>query len=188
MRPCQKTCRTTASQIFDVCSLLFANGLSRSASVPIIPLTAGGLLIPFQPSQIPGLRPGALPRAGGYPSALRNFNDIQRQIQQRSQLLSNMQQQQRQHEYNLNTTRIPSPTILSTGLANPALNRTPYAPGGPLGALGRLSGVPLPPAGSSGPYTRPGSSGASYVPPSMTNSNGGSIFSGQTTPYRSVGP
>lgn len=139
---------------------------------------------------MPGQRPGALPRAGGYPSTLRNFNDIQRQIQQRSQLLSNMQQQQlsQQLPYTNSTARVPSPPILSTGLPSAVLNRTPYAPGGPLGALGRLGGVSLPPLGGSGPYNRPGSSGPSYAPPSMTNSNVGSILSGQTTPYRSLGP
>ena len=99
-----------------------------------------------------------------------------------------MQQQQQQQPYTSSTARVPSPPILSTGLPSAPLNRTPYAPGGPLGALGRLGGAPLPPLGGSGAYNRPASSGLSYVPPSMTNSNAGSILSDQTTPYRSLGP
>ncbi|CAF5121679.1 unnamed protein product, partial [Rotaria socialis] len=60
--------------------LLLAGGVNRSGSLPIIPLTPGGLLIPFQPSETRGLRPGPLPRAGGYGSNLQNFTDIQQQI------------------------------------------------------------------------------------------------------------
>ena len=126
---------------------------------------------------MPGGRAGLLPRAGGYPSALRNFNDIQQQIQQRSQLISNLQRQQQ-----LNTnSRVPSPPILSTGLANVGLNRTPYTP------AGRLTGSLIPALGS-GAYARAPSGGLSYAPPSFTVSDGGSLLSGQATPYRSLPP
>ncbi len=138
--------------------------------MPIVPLTPGGLLIPFQPSQTPGGRPGLFPRAGGYPSTLRNFNDIRQQIQQqRAQLLQNMQQQ--------NYNRVPSPPVLS---AAPRNQSTPYTPGNIFASSARSTGTPfqsVPPSS----YGRPPSTGLNYSQPYAA---GSSIGSARSAAYR----
>ena len=156
---------------FDVYSPLLAAVMRRSASMPIIPLTPGGLLIPFRPSQMPGLQPSLRPRAPGYPSVVQNFTDIQRQIQQqRAQLAQNLQQQ--------NYTRIPSPPVISAAARNPT---APYASGNPFsGAPLNRTPFPLirPGAYTAAPLIRP-----NYSQPTYAGSNGGSVISGQSTPY-----
>lgn len=139
--------------------LLGSDNLQRSASLPIVPLSPGGLLIPFQPNLSAGRRAGPFPRLGGYPSALKNFQDIRQQIEQRSQLLASLPR----------ADRAPSPPVLSTG----SLGKMPYT--SPLASL-----APASPAGS-GPYGR---TGLNYSPPSLS----GSVLSGQTNPYRIVRP
>ena len=86
-----------------VCSALINDGVQPSTSLPIVPLTAGGLLIPFQPSD---------PSKGPAPrSNLRNFDRIQQQIQNRAQLLAALQQQ--------NVQRTPSLPIHSPNRVDP---------------------------------------------------------------------
>ncbi len=176
--------------------------------MPIIPLTPGGILIPFKPSQIPGLRPGPLPRAGGYQSNLRNFNDIRQQMQQRrDQLFQSLQQP--------NYNRIPSPPVLSAASGNPTV---PYASGNPTvpyasgnSTVPYTSGNPTVPyasgnstvpyasrnffssdprqSGSSlssvtaGTYTRLPTSGLTYAQPSFA----GSVGSASSAPYHPLG-
>ncbi len=148
--------------------------MQRSASLPIVPLTPGGLLIPFQPSQTPGLRPGSLPRTGGYPSTLRNFNDIRRQMQaRRAQLLQTLQQP--------NYSRIPSPPVLSATPRNPTV---PYSSRNIFPSNARSSGSSLPPV-TPGPYTRPLSTGLPYTQPSFAGSSSGSAISAPYVPLRS---
>ena len=121
--------------------LLFS--LQSSSAVPIVPMTPGGLLIPFQPNTNAARHSGPFPRLGGYPSSLKNFQDIRQQIEQRAQLLSSLP----------SADRVPSPPVLSTG-------RTAYqAPPSTTGSL-------LSPA-TSGPYGR---TGTNYSPPSFTGS------------------
>ncbi len=123
--------------------------MQRSASLPIIPLTPGGILIPFQPSQTPGLKPGLLPRAGGYPSNLRNFNDIRQQMQQRrDQLFQSLQQ--------ANYNRIPSPPVISAAPRNPTV---PSGTGN-LFSSGVTPGRTPFPSLTPGTYTGPSSAGA----------------------------
>ncbi len=136
--------------------------------MPIIPLTPGGILIPFQPSQIPGLKPGPLPRAGGYPSNLRNFNDIRQQMQQRRDQLSQSLQQP-------NYSRIPSPPVLSAAPRNPTV---PYTSGNVLSSGPRPSG-PSFPSVTPGAYTRLPASGLTYAQPSFA----GSVRSASSAPY-----
>jgi hypothetical protein len=139
--------------------------------MPLIPLTPGGLLIPFQPSQTPGLQPGPRPRALGYPSVVRNFTDIQRQIQQqRAQLAQAFQQQ--------NYSRIPSPPVISAAPRNPT---APYASGNPFSGA-PLNRTPFPPI-TSGAYTAAPLIRPNYSQPSYAGSSGGSVVSGQSTPY-----
>ncbi len=153
---------------FDVYSLLIAGGVQRSGTFPIVPLTPGGLLIPFQPSQTSGLKRGALPRAGGFPSNLRNFDDIRRQMEaRRAQLLQNLQQQ--------NNTRIPSPPVLSAPPRNPTV---PYPSGNIFSSGARSSGSSLPPSPPA-PYSQPNSIRLPYAPPSFAGSVG-------STPYHSL--
>ena len=149
-------------------SLLLAGGSQQSPPLPIVPLTPGGLLIPFQPAPNRGLRPGPLPRTGGYPSTLQNFDDIQRQIQARRALL--LQELERKEN-----SRIPSPPVIPTV---PRTVTTPYVSGNlPLS---------LPPAGGgSGPYSRTASAALPYSQPSFIGSPAGSVTS---TPYRSLRP
>jgi hypothetical protein len=137
--------------------------------LPIVPLTQGGLLIPFQPSQTPGLRPGPLPRAGGYPSALRNFSDIQQQIQQRRAQANLLQQ---------NYNRVPSPPVLSA-----ARNQTPYSAGNIFASGARSGGTPFPSL-TPAAYGQPASTGPAYSPSSFAGSGGGSVISGPSSPYR----
>ena len=100
--------------ISPVYSALFMDGSKPSTSLPIVPLTAGGLLIPFQPSESPrGMIHGALPRAVNYPSGLRNFDNVRQQIQQRAQLLANLQRQ--------NSNQISSLPMRSANTALPPL-------------------------------------------------------------------
>ena len=126
-------------------------GNARQSSVPIIPLTPGGLLIPFQSSstqtQTSNVRraPGIQPRLGGtnYPSTLRNFNDIRQQLQEkRLQILQTLQAQE--------ATRAPSPPVLTA-------TTVPYSSGNIF-------------ASSAAPYSRPGSTGLPYTQPSIANS------------------
>ena len=144
-------------------SLLLTGAVQRSGSLPIVPLTPGGLLIPFQPSQTPGLKPGPLPRTGGYPSTLRNFEDIRRQMDaRRAQLIQSLQQ--------ANYSRIPSPPVLS---AAPRAATGPYSSGNIFSSAARSSGSSLPPM-RPGSYTQPSFAG------SATGSPPGSVIS---TPY-----
>ncbi|CAF3052896.1 unnamed protein product [Rotaria sp. Silwood2] len=159
-------------------NLLLADCVEQSASLPIVPLTPGGLLIPYQPSEASGLRPpGLLPRAGGYPSNLQNFNDIQEQIeQQRTQLTKSLQQ-----EY---LSRIPSPPVISTASRN---QTTPYTSGNRFSSDVRPSGTSFPPIPSTS-YVRPSSTAPNYSSPSYIGSTSGSILSGPSTgPYRPLG-
>ena len=157
---------------FDVYSLLMAGGgFQASGSLPLVPLTPGGLLIPFQPSQTPGARHSILPAAGGAPSSLRNFNDIRQQIQQRAQALANVQQQSAY-------ARIPSPPVLSAG----DRNRAAYTSGNVFAAGARSGGLSLP-LTSSTAYGRPPTVAPSYAPPSAYASSGGSVGPGPAGPY-----
>ncbi len=141
--------------------------------MPIIPLTPGGILIPFQPSQTPGLKPGPLPRAGGYPTNLRNFNDIRQQMQQRrAQLLQSLQKP--------SYSRIPSPPVLSTAPRNPTI---PYTSGNIFSSGDRSSGSSVPPV-TPGAYTRLPTAGLTYAQPSMA----GSVRSASSAPYYPLRP
>lgn len=165
---------------FDIYSLILGGNIQRSSSVPIVPLTPGGLLIPFQPSQTAGSQPGLFSHTGGR-SNLRNFNDIRQRIQeQRALIARNLQQQQR-------TSRIPSPPVISG--ATGGAQRSPYAARNAYSTSGSsrpviASGAPstYAPLGSNGlNYSRPSSAGFGYTPPSYAGSNAGSIGS---SPYR----
>lgn len=69
--------------------------------MPIVPLTPGGLLIPFQPSEPPEtIGRGTLPRTGGNSLNDRYFHNIRQQIQRRAQLLADLQRE--------NSNRIPA--------------------------------------------------------------------------------
>ena len=132
----------------------------QSPSLPIVPMTAGGLLIPFQPNLNAGRSSGPFPRLGGSPSGLRNFQDIRQQIAQRAQILSSLP----------SADRVPSPPVLSTGSANRPAYQSPPS----------VTGSLLSPT-TSGPYGR---TGTNYSPPSLVDS----LTSGQTNPYRIVRP
>jgi hypothetical protein len=96
-------------------SLLIAGDRQGSSSIPIVPLTPGGLLIPFQPSKKPDMKLGPLPRQGGYPSMLKNFNDI------RQQRIDN---------------HIPSSTVLTAGSSSLMTRpQAPYAPDNSIASL-----------------------------------------------------
>ncbi|CAF3738287.1 unnamed protein product [Rotaria socialis] len=153
-------------------NLLLAGGVNRSGSLPIIPLTPGGLLIPFQPSETRGLRPGPLPRAGGYGSNLQNFTDIQQQIdQKRAQLTQSLQQAV------LNNQR-SSPPIISATARN---QNNPYASGNIFATGAR-------PGGTTG-YTQSNTTGISYSQPSFAAGNIRSNTSGSSTgPYFPLRP
>ena len=152
-------------------------GLQPPGSLPLVPLTPGGLLIPFQPSQTPGTRHSILPgAAGGAPSTLRNFNDIRQQIQQRAQALASVQQRSAY-------ARVPSPPVLSAGLSAGDRNRVPYTSGNVFAAGARSDGLSLPLASSTA-YGRPPTVAPSYAPPSgYASSGGGSVASGPAAPY-----
>jgi hypothetical protein len=137
-----------SKQISRVYSALFTDGLKPSPSLPIVPLTAGGLLIPFQPFEPPkGMIRGALPRTVGYPSRLANFDNARQQIQQRAQLLANLQRQ--------NSNQISSLPRRSANAAVPSLpafssNLPPRLPPNILRPFsGGSSRIPVSPPGSS---------------------------------------
>jgi hypothetical protein len=90
-------------------SHVFNYGSSPSASsLPILPVTAGGLLIPFQPSNASNDRTwNARLQTNGVSSNVRNFDRIRQQIQQRARLLEVLQQQQEVYR------QIPSLPIFS---------------------------------------------------------------------------
>ena len=153
---------------FDVCSLLIAGNLQRSSSLPIAPLTASSLLIPFQPSETPGVKRNSLSRFNGYPSNLQNFDDIRQAMeQQRAQLAQNLQKQ----SYN----RKPVLSVLSVSSRNPS---APYAPGVIFPSSGSSSSV-IPPAS----YSRSTSTGLSSSQPSSSSSNDRSTNSASPTSY-----
>lgn len=146
---------------FNIYSLVLVGGTNQPASLPIVPLTPGGLLIPFQPaperSAIRSSPP--LPLAGGYPSHLRNFADIQEQIEQkRTQLTQALQLA------TLNKQKSSPPPVISAPSATP---NTAYASGNPFGSAARPTGGPI-------PSTNP----TSYSQPSYSSSNVGSATSG----------
>ncbi|CAF4574782.1 unnamed protein product, partial [Rotaria magnacalcarata] len=65
-----------------------------STSLPIIPLTPGGLLIPFEPNESSqSMIRGGRPQTNRYSGTLTNFDSIRQQIQHRAGLLANLQQQ-----------------------------------------------------------------------------------------------
>lgn len=162
--------------------------MQRSASLPIIPLTPGGILIPFKPSQTPGLRPGPLPRAGGYPTNLRNFNDIRQQMQQRrDQLFQSLQQA---------TYRVPSPPVISAAAPPPRNPMLPYSTGNPFSSGLNSTRTPFPrlPTGAyarlptPGAYTSPSSPGTYTQLPRPGLSNAQPSFASSSrlpplTPY-----
>ncbi|CAF3811491.1 unnamed protein product [Adineta steineri] len=183
-------------------NFILAGNPQRSGSVPIVPLTPGGLLIPFQPSQTSGGGGGlGLRRPGANPSNIRNFNDIRQHIQeQRAQILQNLQQQQQRYN------RIPSPPVLSAGprnqggaylagnsisggsAANSILGGSPPNSiiGGSAGqngpylfrngySAGARSGRTPFPSGAPSTYARPPSVGLNYSQPSYQGSYAGSI-------------
>ncbi|CAF0772307.1 unnamed protein product [Adineta ricciae] len=162
-------------------NLILGGNIQRSSSVPIVPLTPGGLLIPFQPSQTAGAQPGLFSQTGGR-SNLRNFNDIRQHIQeQRALIARNLQQQQQR------SSRIPSPPVISA--ASGGAQRSPYAARNTYSNSG-LSRPPFAsgaastyaPLGSNGlNYSRPSSAGFGYTQPSYAGSNAGSI---ESSPYR----
>jgi hypothetical protein len=153
-----------------------AGGVRRSASLPIVPLTQGGLLIPFRPAPMPGVQSGQLPRAPGHPSVVQNFTDIQRQIQlQRAQLAQALQQQ--------NYSRVPSPPVIS---AAPANRTVPYASGNLFSGV-TPNRTPFPPL-TPGAYSQATSIRPNYIPPSYAGSSGGSVLSAQRTPYHALRP
>jgi hypothetical protein len=122
-----------------VCSALLNDAAQPSTSLPIIPLTAGGLLIPFRPSEPPkGMMHGTLPRTTGYPTSLRNYDTIRRQIQQRAQLLAELQRQ--------NSGRIPSLPVHSTNAASSSLPSPIFPRYMPRSAPGPSSNIPLSPS------------------------------------------
>lgn len=125
-------------------------------------MTPGGLLIPFQPAPNRGLKAGPLPRTGGYPSTLRNFDDIHRQMQARyALLLQNFERQE--------NNRVPSPPVLSA--VAPRTVSTPYV-------SGNLSP-------GTGPYSRTLPTVLPYSQPSFIGSPSGSVTSSPYRPLRS---
>lgn len=108
---------------------------------------------------------GPLPRTGGYPSTLRNFEDIRRQIQARQALmLQNFERQE--------NSRVPSPPVLS---AVPRTAPSSYV-------SGNLSPPNL---GGSGPYSRTVPTVLPYTQPSFIGSPSGSVISSPYRPLRS---
>ncbi|CAF3707376.1 unnamed protein product [Rotaria sordida] len=159
-------------------SLLLYDGTQQSASLPIVPLTQDGLLIPFQSSQTSRLRSDPFPCSGGYPSSLRNFDDIRQQIeQQRVQLTKSLREQ----SYN----RIPSPPVLSTAPRNQTI---PYTSGNLFSSATRSSEPIILPTSSTS-YIQPSSTGLNYSRPPYIGSTRGSIMSGPSIgPYRPFTP
>ncbi|CAF4609132.1 unnamed protein product [Rotaria sp. Silwood1] len=160
-------------------NLLLANGIEQSASLPIVPLTPDGLLIPFQPSQTPTLlTPGLLPRAGGYPSNLQDFNDIQ----------ENIEQQRAQLEKSLRQETLRQRPILSLTSTTPRSQTNPYTSANIFASDTRPSGSSLPPISSTS-YVQPSSIGLNYSRPTYTGSTSGSGIKGPSTgPYRPLSP
>jgi hypothetical protein len=74
--------------------MLFNNHLVNTAGLPITPLSAGSMLIPFQPA------PTSHESAPGYVPGLNNFERYRHQIQHRGQLLNFLKQQ--------NATQVPA--------------------------------------------------------------------------------
>ena len=203
----------SATSMSPVYSLRSNNRSFPPASMPFVPLTPGGLLIPFQPSMpATDKRRGPLSRIGGYPSNLNNFDRIRDQIQQRGQLLESLQRQ--------NSSRMPSlpiveansfpSTPVSLPRVTPALSVPAFQPArfssAPATGLPSAPLPRLPPLiQSQSPYSRgndfnsssststgssnsssarPASSGLPYSQPSIGESRPGSLFSGPSNTSR----
>ncbi|CAF2681281.1 unnamed protein product [Rotaria sp. Silwood2] len=206
-----------SKQISRVYSPLLNDGSQRSASMPIVPLTQDGLLIPFEASDPwKGMTRGALPRTNRYPSNLKSFNDIQQQIQQRAQLLAGFQKLRADqvasaalHSRNAPARSVPTfssslprptssyssglsrplPTFSSSMPLPPSINRSqpPYTSGNVISSSSSSSR-------SSASSTRPMSSnrpptlGGPYGQPSFGGSRGQYMLSGPSAAYQSLQP
>jgi hypothetical protein len=190
-----------------VYSAFFNNALRSLPSQSIVSLTVGSLLIPFQPSESPS---GALSQAIGYPSNLRNFNNIRQQIRQRAQFLADLQPPQNSTRFpsfpihSANTAAAPLPTFSSrsSSVFPSDVSRPPYI-------------LPLPVISSQIPYTirssastsssstssssstpsllpkssvPPSSASLTYSQPSFVDLHRGSTMSGLIAPYQSFRP
>ncbi|CAF2111857.1 unnamed protein product [Rotaria magnacalcarata] len=102
-------------QISRVCSPLITGASQGSTSLPIIPLTPGGLLIPFEPNESSqSMIRGGRPQTSHYSGTLTNFDSIRQQIQHRAGLLANLQQQ-------INSNQISSTPVRSRNTTDPSL-------------------------------------------------------------------
>ncbi|CAF4206983.1 unnamed protein product [Rotaria socialis] len=96
-------------------SPLITGASQGSTSLPIVPLTPGGLLIPFEPNESSqSMMRGGLPRTSRYFGTQTNVDSILRQIQHRANLLANWQQQ-------INSNQISSTPVRSRNTTNPSL-------------------------------------------------------------------
>lgn len=186
------TVNCSATSVSPVYSHFSNNPSHQTAHLPFVPLSAGGLLIPFQPS-MPNTdtRHGPLPRIGGYPSNLRNFDRIRQQIQQRGQLLENLQQQ--------NYSRVPSLPVVETDampslpISPPRIAPMPVAPVVPPTRFPSLPSLPGTSMASS-PILGPPSLIPSQSPYARRNelssssSSSGSSSSSSSRPASSVRP
>ncbi|CAF3718597.1 unnamed protein product [Rotaria sordida] len=128
-------------------SPLLTNAPTRSASMPIVPLTPGGLLLPFEPCEpSQGMIRGPLPRSSRYPSTLTNFDDIRQQMHQRAQLLSDFRrleaEQMALSPTRYRNVRAPSVPRFSSNLPRPISS---YSSNLPLPPSTFSSNVPLQP-------------------------------------------
>jgi hypothetical protein len=191
------------------------NASLQPAPLPFVPLSAGGLLIPFQPS-IPATdqRHGTLPRKGGYPSNLRNFDRIRQQIQQRGQFLESLQKQNYSRVPSLpvvETNAAPSPSFsppriappvqparypslssLPTSIAPSPILRTPgmissespYARKNDVNSSSSSSGSSGSSSSTAASSARPSSTGRTYAKPFLGDSRTSSLLPGPSNTYR----
>ena len=181
--------------ISPVCSVLSNGGAPPllSTSSPIVPLTPGGLLIHFQPTES---KTNPFTKTTAYRSSL---DRVRHQIQQRSQLQNSLNTQDfdrvAPRPVRIPTPlRRPAPSILSARSAPftpaPVFNRvapplplpasrTPYLRGNIFGSSGSSSSS----SSASQSQARSSSIAPTYAQPSLDNRRTGSTVSGPSAPY-----
>ena len=188
---------------------MFTNDPQRSSSLPLVPLTAGSFLIPFEPS-VPskGMIRNALPRTDP-----RKFYNIQQQIQERGKILADLQRQNSDQVSSLSkksqgTPTSPAPVFSSNSrrplppfpprITLPSATTTlptPYASGNLLGTSSSssssssnssgkssASAIPLQSAGQASSTT------SSYAQPFSNNSSSQQLPSRPSVSYQQLGP
>ncbi|CAF1408359.1 unnamed protein product [Rotaria sp. Silwood1] len=179
-------------------SPLLTDGSPGSASPPIVPLTPGGLLIPFEPSEPSrGMIRGALSRSNRYPSNLKTFDDIRQQMLQRAQVLSELRRMQAdqlassaQRSRNMPvrslpgfSSNLPRSTAYQSGLSRPFPSFSSNLPSQP--PMYR-SQTPYPSGNLVSPSSSSSRSSASSTAPNRPP--GQSVLSGPSTAYQSFQP